>query len=551
LVLADPITRTEYGDVIGFAHNEADIYLGIPFAAPPVGHLRFRPPVAPEPWTTPRLAQSWSDACVPHSRAAVTWRASEDCLYLNVIAPKRQVPNFVASAPVLFFIHGGGFEIGHAKRTGYEEFADVYAKQGVVVVSIQYRIGVLGFFTNTASDSITGNYGMLDQVAALKFVHRNIENFGGDPNRITVFGISAGGCAASMLTLSPLSRDLIVSSIEMSGTAHAGWSNDNRVEAHSNDLVDAICGCTGFRPIEVIDACMRNVSVDALYEGVQHISEAAFALNMFKFAPRIDGIFATDRYEDLARNAPKIPVLTGINALESAFFTLMNLSPTIHRTAILKEEMSLFNADQFRMKVRILLDEFLEPFETDAATDDILNFYLGPDCREKYAGPNKEQRTWMLQQYSHFWGDVYFNLPARYRANERKEIGAHSYVYLWEHYNSGIFKEDDPVHASVHINEMPYIVGLQALGEFEWTPEERKLRERARQMMISFIKNGKPSVDGVDWPSFTANSNAPFVRIASPQWITDEGFLEANLRFWTDVMSKYSYDFVRFKKQTV
>ncbi|GMS80340.1 hypothetical protein PENTCL1PPCAC_2515, partial [Pristionchus entomophagus] len=513
LAISDPRVLTEYGEVIGFDHDEAEIYLGVPFAAPPIGDLRFRNPVAPQPWTEPRQAKNWSDACVPHAKEAVTWKASEDCLYLNVIAPKRESSSPLA--PVMFYIHGGGFEIGNAKIYGYEDFAEIYAKQGIIVVTIQYRIGVLGFFTLTASDSMTGNYGMFDQVEALRFVHRNIENFGGDPNRITVFGISAGGSSASMLTLSPLSRDLIAGSIEVSGTAHAGWAIDNRVEFHSEDLVDAI-GCWGKRSIEDTETCIRKASIGTLYGGVEYIFEAAFSFNMLKFAPRIDGVFAPHRYEDLAKGAPKIPVLTGINALESAFFILMNRSPTIHRSTIFKGEMPGFNVDKFDMKVRILLNEFLEPHETEEATADVLNFYLGPDCREKYAEPKKEDIPWMLEQYNHFWGDVYFNLPARYRVDERKEIGADSYVYLWEHFNSALFKEDDPVPASVHINEMPYLVGLQALGQFEWTEQEIKHRNRARQMMISFIKNGKPSVDGVFWPSYTQSSNSPFVRITSP-----------------------------------
>ncbi|GMS91902.1 hypothetical protein PENTCL1PPCAC_14077, partial [Pristionchus entomophagus] len=487
LALSDPTVRTEYGDVVGFAHNDAEVFLGVPFAAPPIGNLRFRLSVAHRPWTEPRQAKNWSDACVPHSREAVTHPASEDCLYLNIIAPNRSSASSLS--PVLFFIHGGAFEIGNARMYGYEEFVEAYAKQGVVVVTIQYRIGVLGFLTLTSSDTMTGNYGMLDQVAALKFIHRNIRSFGGDPSRITVFGISAGGCAASMLTLSPLSRDLIAGSIEVSGTAHAGWAADNRVEIHSKDLVDAI-GCDGERTIEDTEACVRNVSVAALYEGVQQISEAEFSLNMFKFGPRIDGYFAPNRYEEMTKDAPKIPVLTGINALESAYFTLMNLAPTIHRSSISKEEMSPFDVDQFEMKVRTLLDEFLEPQETEAATTDVLNFYLGADFREKYAQPKTEEIKWLLQQYSHFWGDIYFNMPARYRADERKQIGSEAYVYLWEHYNAGLFTEDDPVPASVHINEMPYLIGRQGLGAFEWTPEESRLRDRARQMIISFIKEG-------------------------------------------------------------
>ncbi|GMR59384.1 hypothetical protein PMAYCL1PPCAC_29579, partial [Pristionchus mayeri] len=544
--LADPLVHTENGDVIGFSFDESEIFLGIPFAAPPIGELRFRNPVAAQPWSEPLLATNFSSACVPHSKSAETRKTSEDCLYLNVIAPKREPSSHLK--PVLFFIHGGGFEIGNAAIYGYEDFANLYAKEGIVVVSIQYRLGVMGFFTLSSSDSMTGNYGMFDQVEALKWTHRNIKNFGGDPSRITVFGISAGGSSASMLTLSPLSRDVIAGSIEVSGTAHAGWAIENRVERHSEELVDAV-GCEGKRSVEDVEKCLRKISVDDIYSGVSYIFESAFSFNMLKFAPRIDGVFAPKRYEELSKESPRIPVLTGINALESAFFVLMARSPTIHRSQIHKGEMPRFDVDKFEMKVRILLNEFLESHETDEAVEDVLHFYLGPNAREKYSHPKEEEIPWLLQQYTHFWGDVYFNLPARYRAEERKEIGADSFVYLFDHFNPSIFKNDDPVPASVHINEMPYIIGKQALAEFEWTENELKVKERAVQMMVSFIKNGKPSVDGVLWPSYSQSPNSPFVRISSPEWKTEEGFWEKHYRFWEDTMSKYSYDFPRFKKR--
>ncbi|GMR51574.1 hypothetical protein PMAYCL1PPCAC_21769, partial [Pristionchus mayeri] len=544
----NPLAHTENGDVIGFNYDDTEVFLGIPFAAPPVGELRFRNPEPAKPWSEPRQAKNFSDACVPHSKEAENRKTSEDCLYLNVITPKRK--QYAKLKPVLFYIHGGGFEIGNAGMYGYEEFAKLYVSEGIVVVTIQYRVGVMGFFTLTSSETMTGNYGLFDQVEALKWTHRNIKNFGGDPSRITVFGISAGGASASMLTLSPLSRNLIAGSIEISGTAHAGWAMDNRVESHSEDLVDAV-GCWGKRSVEDVEKCMRKVSVKDIYGGVSYTFEAAFSFNMLKYAPRIDGVFAPKRYEELAKEAPKIPVLTGINALESAYFVLMARAPTIHRSQIFKGEMPSFNVDKFDMKARILLNEFLESEETDDAVEDVLHFYLGSNAREKYANPTKEEIPWMLQQFTHFWGDVYFNVPARYRAEERKENGADSYVYLFEHFAPSLFKDDDPVPAAVHTNEIPYIMGLQAIGAFEWTENELKVQERSLQMMRSFIKNGKPSVDGVLWPSYSQSPNASFVRIASPEWKSEERFWEKHYRFWHDTMSKYSYDFPRFKRREV
>lgn len=193
----ETLVRTDAGYVAGLG-GEVRTYKGIPYAAPPVGPLRWKPPQPVKPWETVRLAKNFSPACT----------ASEDCLTLNVWTPAR-IPD--ARLPVVFWIHGGGFAAGSSSQPAYD--GSVLARQGVVVVSINYRLGQYGFFAHPelsaeSPQGVSGNQGLLDMVHALKWVQTNIAGFGGDPGNVTIFGESAGGAAVGLLLVTPLSEGL-------------------------------------------------------------------------------------------------------------------------------------------------------------------------------------------------------------------------------------------------------------------------------------------------------------------------------------------------------
>jgi len=190
-------------------------FLGVPFAAPPVGELRFKAPKPPKKWKPDVLqAKKHGNVCwQPKHRVKVikffdpNFSYGEDCLYLDVYSP-----NVSVSLPVMVHIHGGGYEVG----TAVYHPGDILALHGVVIVVIQYRLGPFGFLT-TGDSAAPGNFGMLDQVEALKWVNENIENFGGDPNKVTIFGASSGGTSVSLHLLSPLSKGLFNQAIAESG----------------------------------------------------------------------------------------------------------------------------------------------------------------------------------------------------------------------------------------------------------------------------------------------------------------------------------------------
>ena len=207
--------KVEDGLLQGTYENGLTVYKGIPFAAPPVGNLRWRPPQPAAKWKGVRQATKFAPA--PIQPGGSPSGESEDCLYLNVWTPAKSKH---ANIPVLVWIYGGGFNAGATSIPVYN--GEKLAKKGVVLVSIAYRVGQLGFLAlpGLSAESphhVSGNYGILDMIAGLKWVKKNIAAFGGDPNKVTIFGESAGGIAVSMLCASPLAKGLFEGAISESG----------------------------------------------------------------------------------------------------------------------------------------------------------------------------------------------------------------------------------------------------------------------------------------------------------------------------------------------
>lgn len=207
--------RVANGLVQGAAESGLTVYKGIPFAAPPVGDLRWRAPRPAAKWDGVRQATAFAPACMQGGNPPSG--KSEDCLYLNVWTPAKSGRDRV---PVLVWIYGGGFGAGATSEPNYD--GAKLARKGVVLVSIAYRVGQLGFLANPELSAesphhVSGNYGLLDMIAGLEWVKRNISAFGGDPNKVTIFGESAGGIAVSMLSASPLAKGLFTGAVSQSG----------------------------------------------------------------------------------------------------------------------------------------------------------------------------------------------------------------------------------------------------------------------------------------------------------------------------------------------
>ena len=221
-----PVVTIDTGTLEGLDSSGVMIFRGIPYAAPPIGPFRWKPPQPPQRWSGVRPAHELGKNCFQHQLAPelnpFAIGVSEDCLYLNVFTKS---PGARARRPVMVWIHGGGYFIGWGGEERYN--GTRLAQKGVVVVSFNYRLGPFGFLAHPALAAesprhVSGNYGLLDQIAALKWVRRNIARFGGDPSNVTIFGESAGGESVGALITSPLTKGLFHRAILQSGTAVEG-----------------------------------------------------------------------------------------------------------------------------------------------------------------------------------------------------------------------------------------------------------------------------------------------------------------------------------------
>jgi para-nitrobenzyl esterase len=310
--LPEPI-EVEGGLLQGVTENGLAVYKGIPFAAPPVGNLRWQAPQPGAKWNGIRIADKFAPG--PIQGGNPPSGKSEDCLYLNIWTPARSAKDKI---PVLVWIYGGGFGAGSTAEATYS--GEKLAKKGVVLVSIAYRVGQLGFLAHPelsveSPNRVSGNYGLLDMIAGLKWIQKNIASFGGDPKRITIFGESAGGIAVSMLCASPLAKGLFHGAISQSG----GSFGPPRITTYPGEnlkyLKDAeIAGETYVKAAGATSiAELRKIDADKL--------PAGRGLGMSW--PIIDGYVIPDDQYNLyeAGRYNDVPILVGYNSDEGASFS--------------------------------------------------------------------------------------------------------------------------------------------------------------------------------------------------------------------------------------
>ncbi|WP_436789013.1 carboxylesterase/lipase family protein [Yinghuangia sp. YIM S10712] len=301
-----PTVTTRYGQVQGKADETAHSYLGIPYAAPPVGDQRWKPPAPPARWSGVRDATTPGNPCMqrgsqtPWGDLAGPGTPSEDCLYLNVYTPAQRS---TFPKPVMVWIHGGGFTVGSGT---FYDGANLASRGDVVVVNFNYRLGAFGYFAHPglAGESphgISGNYGLLDQQAALRWVQANIAAFGGDPDNVTIFGESAGGGSVCQNLASPLTTGLFDRAIAQSGCGFPLPAQES--QQHNGAAWAASLGCADV-------ACLRAKPADQLL--------AAAASPTARWVPNVDGkvlplqmaeAFASGRFH-------RVPVLQGTTADE-------------------------------------------------------------------------------------------------------------------------------------------------------------------------------------------------------------------------------------------
>jgi para-nitrobenzyl esterase len=333
---ASAVVRVDGGELQGLVDDGVASFKGIPFAAPPAGDLRWRPPQPAAKWTGVRQAVAFGSDCMqgrfgppPAPGAPPAPAPSEDCLFLNVWRPASATPT--SKRPVMVWIHGGGFVGG----SGASPFTSgiQFAKQGVVLVSFNYRLGRFGFFAFPAlrgerPDETKGNYAYMDQIAALQWVQRNIAAFGGDPDNVTIFGFSAGGVSVHSLLASPMARGLFHKAI-----AESGGSRDSVLTARPmrEDGVDPnypvsaetigtqfarSMGIEGTDPAAL--ARLRALSAEEVLRGAP--AAPGGSAPSYETTPILDGKLVTETAETAyqARHQPRVPLLLGSNSADTA-----------------------------------------------------------------------------------------------------------------------------------------------------------------------------------------------------------------------------------------
>ena len=466
--------KTAQGKLEGKRSADGQVreFLGIPFAAPPVGPLRWKPPQPAAKWHGVRPATSFGDRCIQSAGFRdMVFRdsgQSEDCLTLNVWTPAKDKH---AKLPVMVWIYGGGFVSGSTSEARQD--GEHLAKNGVVVVSMNYRMGIFGFYATheLAAESpqhAAGNYGLMDQTAALRWVQQSIAAFGGDPKNVTIFGESAGSISVSAQMASPLSQGLFAHAIGESGGAFMRGALSPPSLEQSEDAGEAFAQAAfGASTLAVL----RAVSADDLVKAA-----TSKGPGVRRFWPNIDGLFLPESVPAIyaAGKQTHVPLLAGWNKDEGTSRVAAGPErPTVESLRAMAEQ-------QFGAQA----DEFLKA----------------------YAAGNDEEALRVAEDFA---GDSFIAYSTwAWLEAQVKTGGAPVYRYRLELGSPG-----DPNHpvafGAFHSDDIEYVFGnLDSRKGAVWRPEDYKLSQLMQSYWTNFAKTGNPNASGLpNWPAYDAAGN--------------------------------------------
>nr|XP_006005750.1 PREDICTED: acetylcholinesterase [Latimeria chalumnae] len=490
-----PVVTTNYGKLRGIKkdlNNEilgpVVQYLGVPYATPPVGDRRFQPPEAPGSWSEVRNATQFAPVCPQNIHGVLpeimlpVWftdsldvvagyvqNQSEDCLYLNIYVPTEDDIRDSGKKPVMMFIHGGSYMEG----TGNMYDGSVLAAYGnVIVITINYRLGVLGFFS-TGDPSAKGNYGLLDQIQALRWLNENIGHFGGDPERITIFGSGAGASCVNLLILSHHSEGLFQRATAQSGTAISSWSVNYQPLKYAKILAKKV-GCNLGDTLELVE-CLRRKSYRELVD--QDIQPARYHI---AFGPVVDGDVLPDDPEILMQQGEFLnyDILIGVNQGEGLKFV---------EDWVDNEDG--ISASYFDFTISNFVDNLYGyPEGKDILRETIKFMYT--DWADRDNGEMR-RKTLLALFTDHQWV-----APAVATAKLHAEYQSPVYFYTFYHHCQ---TETRPEWAdAAHGDEIPYVFGIPMIGATDLFPcnfskNDVMLSAVVMTYWTNFAKTGDPN----------------------------------------------------------
>ncbi|XP_071527712.1 neuroligin-4, X-linked-like [Panulirus ornatus] len=547
------VVSTHYGSLRGVivtpnhrALRPVAVFLGVPYAAAPVGHLRFMPPKSPPHWSGIRGAETMPPVCpqklpdltnkrealkrMPEARFKYLQRLlplltnqSEDCLHLNIYTPTKEDLWPSASLerhPVLVYIHGESYEW----NSGNPYDGSVLAAYGrVVVVTVNFRLGVLGFLRPTLRESYLSNFGLLDQIAALHWIKENIANFSGDPENITIFGHGTGAALANLLLISPVahpSKGLFHRAILMSGSALSRWAMTWNPYKYTIQVAKAV-GCPLSDEEDDLARCLREKSVEELLS--VHLKTPPFTTPL---GPVIDGIvIKNEPLESMKGEASvlgKYDLLYGV-ALAESFHMLSSAQvhsgmSVEHRNTLLRAFITN-NFDQYASQIFLAVIEYTK----GASLDD-----------------EQEVKTQTLETLS----DAQITAPVVHMANLHSSINHKSFFYVFNH--QSVYGDYPVWQGTVHGEELPYVFGAPLVGGLShfglnYSREEVYLSELVMTLWTNFAKTGNPNLPTLHHRYKTPGAGLKWRENIETSWLPYEKHLQQYLHIDLEVMRKHHY----------
>lgn len=535
-----PAVKVEHGELVGTTYrlpNGEMVYsfLGIPYAAPPTQKHRFKEPQNLKPWPGIWNATVLVPSCLQYTHRTFSIIGEEDCLYLNVYTPKLPENGISPLMDVLVYIHGGAFMFGSG-QTIYPDY--IMQNSSIVFVTINYRVGILGFFS-TGDTIVPGNNGLKDQVAALTWVHRNIIKFGGNPASVTIAGCSAGGVSVHYHMLSTLSDGLFQKAISLSGTALPPWTLPQKNTEKSIRL-SALVGCPINSTRDMVK-CLRKRPAHQLVHAMTNFLTWRYC-PFTAFGPVVEPVssnnYLTEEPAALLRSGriKNIPWLTSLCKDEG----LYPAADFISDDKLLQELNDRWN----EISPNLLMFNF--SVESDRDKNHISNA-----IRQFYFGDRPISKV-TVKEIIQMLGDRNFYIDIiraikLHSAGSKANIFCYRFNYRGKYSLSNVYMNKFDDYGTSHSDDLLYVVKYLATSSEE-TESDSAMVKLMRSIFLSFIKTGNPNVNLTQWEPVSTNSNNNLrcLDINSPvsQEMSELDYT-ASTKFWEDLFpSEYQPDSV-------